>query len=480
MSMLLSISFLLFSIGPYFDGSFYPKSDKEITDFLTSVFEKTKDNRKIFESIGAIVPHAGYVYSASVAANVYRSIPQYDVYFIISPSHRHWFENAIVCDERFKTPLGEIETEKEIINRLKSSKDLFINDCNKFIGEHAIEVQLPFLQHRFKDRFKIVPLLINTTNQEKILRISKAIKDALDSYNKKAFYIISSDLSHYPEYDSAKIVDLTFIEAIKRMDTFYINLTSKILLSKEIERYQTSACGLGAILLGVEIAKNYGYNRFELIEYKNSYDTNPKFADKDAVVGYMAGIFVKGKEEIENKLSSQDKKVLLNIARRSIEDAFENRELNPRKIYKNIQFNLPQAVFVTLTQNGNLRGCMGTTDPRLSLGDAVEYFARVAAFEDPRFKPLSKEEIKKTKIEISILSPLRKVKDHTYIKEKKNGVVIVSKKGSGLFLPQVWEHFHTKEEFLSELCSQKAGLPPTCWKSDDVEIYVFDVEKFSE
>lgn len=482
MILILIFNIILSALEPSFNGSFYPKTEKEINDLISKIFEQTPQNKNLSKAIAAIVPHAGYIYSASIAANVYKSIPQSDIYFIISPSHKHWFDDAILCNDTFKTPLGNVETDQEIVKKLiySSENKLFINDCQKFIGEHAIEIQLPFLQHRFKNQFKIIPILINTTNYEKIKRMAQTIKNIMNLENKKTFYIISSDLSHYPEYEKAKTLDLTFIEAIKRMDIFYLDLTSKILLSKGIENYQTSACGLSAILLGIEISKQYGYHSFEMIQYKNSYDTNPVFADKKSVVGYTASIFTNNKINYEQELSNEEHKILLTFARKSIEDALENKGLNLNEIYQNIKFNMPQAVFVTLTQNGNLRGCMGTTEPRLILGDAVKYFARIAAFNDPRFSPLKKDEIKKTKIEISILSPLTKIKDYTLIKEKKDGVVIASKKGSGLFLPQVWEYFSTKEEFLSELCSQKAGLPSDCWKSNDTEIFIFNVEKFSE
>ncbi|MGC8867877.1 MAG: AmmeMemoRadiSam system protein A, partial [Elusimicrobiales bacterium] len=388
----------------------------------------------------------------------------------------------VVCSKSFFIFETEIETDNSIIKKLTSYSDLFKDDCSKFVNEHAVEVQLPFLNYRFKKDFKIVPLLINTQQINKIKKIAEKIKTACDSSGKKVFYIISSDLSHYPSYEKAKKLDLTLIEAIKSMDIFYIDLTSKLLLSKKIENYETSACGLAGIMLGVEISKLYTENpSFELLKYSNSYDENPSMADKKNVVGYASAFFVPAKEKHKReKLSKEEKRYLLSLARQSIEQAFESKELNIQDIYDNPKFNLPAAVFVTLTQNKNLRGCMGTTEPRLILGDAVRYFARVSAFSDPRFIPLKKEELSKTAIEISILSPLRKVKDYTEVREKKDGVVIVSKRGSGLFLPQVWEHFSSKEEFLSELCSQKAGLESDCFKNKENEIFVFDVESFSQ
>ncbi|MCX7905830.1 MAG: AmmeMemoRadiSam system protein B [Elusimicrobiales bacterium] len=472
------------TIESQFNGSFYPSKEKETIQLIENIFKETQSKPHLLKSIAAIVPHAGYIYSGQIAASVYKSLPYYENYFIISPSHKYWFENAIVCDESFNTPLGTIETNKEIIKKLASNKTELIKiDCSKFIGEHAVEVQLPFLQYRFKKSFKIIPLLINTQNIEKIKKIAKLIVDETKNYREKIYYLISSDLSHYPEYEKANLLDLTLSNSIKTMDLYYIDLTAKILLSKKIENYLTPACGLSGIMLGSEISNLMGFKNFEILEYKNSYDTNPTYSKKNNVVGYLAGVFTKtNKNEngIVIEYTKNEKKELLNIARKAIEDSFLNKNSEENQLYNNIKFNLPQAVFVTLTINNNLRGCMGTTQPQLSLADAVKYFAQIAAFKDPRFKPLQKEELDKIKIEISILSPLRKVKDYTQINIGKDGVVINSKNGSGLFLPQVWEYFPKKEDFLSELCVEKAGLSSDCWKSKEVEIYTFTVEKFSE
>lgn len=480
MKLILFLSGLyLGAVGPYFNGSFYPANREELDKAISGYFSELKPT-SYNDPIAALVPHAGYIFSAKVAAKAYISIPDAETYFIIAPSHRYWIENAVSCDENFNTPYGEVKTDKEIIEKL-TQNNLFKKDCEKFINEHDVEIQLPFLQHRFKNRFKIVPLLINTTDTEKIKKIALHITNISKETSRKIFYIISSDLSHYPEYENAKIVDMTLIEAIKSMDIFYIDLTSKILLSKKINNYQTSACGLSAIMLGVEIAKQQLQNAdFQLIKYSNSFEEQKSIADREKVVGYAAGFFIKSKGNKKKKeLSNEEKKALIQMARKSIEDAFNGKDIT-FTLYENIKFNMPAAVFITLTQNSNLRGCMGTTQPTMSVADAVKYFARVSAFSDPRFSPLKKEELSKTKIEISVLSPLRKIKDHTEIKEKKDGVVVVSSGGSGLFLPQVWEYFNSKEEFLSELCSQKAGLDPSCWKNKDTQIFVFDVEKFSE
>ena len=144
------------------------------------------------------------------------------------------------------------------------------------------------------------------------------------------------------------------------------------------------------------------------------------------------------------------------------------------------EFNQPAAVFVTLTQGGRLRGCIGSLEPRGTLADAVGAYAVAAAFEDPRFTEVTAAELEKIKIEISVLSPLTLVPGAEHVKEGLHGVYLKSGRRSGTYLPQVWEHFTTKEEFLSSLCLEKAGLSADAWKEKSTALYVYTVDCFQE
>ena len=142
------------------------------------------------------------------------------------------------------------------------------------------------------------------------------------------------------------------------------------------------------------------------------------------------------------------------------------------------RLNLPGAAFVTLTEGGALRGCVGTTEPAMTLLDAVRYGAVSAAFRDGRFPPLKPDELDKVKIEVSVLSALKPVEAAAV----RPGLGVTVERGgkSGLFLPQVWEQLQGREEFLGELCAQKAGLPRDCWKDPATKLYSFTVDAFSE
>ncbi|MCK9476660.1 MAG: AmmeMemoRadiSam system protein A [Candidatus Muirbacterium halophilum] len=174
-------------------------------------------------------------------------------------------------------------------------------------------------------------------------------------------------------------------------------------------------------------------------------------------------------------------KFCLKIARDSIQSFLIKKE-HPKVTLETEELHKERAVFVTLTKNGNLRGCIGTTMPQTILKKAVVQMSIAAAFEDPRFPQVTEEELKQIKIEISILSPMQKIDSHEQIIPNKHGVLIKKGFNSGLFLPQVWEHFNSKEDFMNELCTQKAGIHADSWKNpnEKAELFVFEVFNFSE
>ncbi len=169
---------------------------------------------------------------------------------------------------------------------------------------------------------------------------------------------------------------------------------------------------------------------------------------------------------------------LLEIARRSIEGYLKEGKV-PAFPVSDPELQQNRAAFVTLTKQGHLRGCIGYTDPTLPLHQTVASCAVCAAFSDPRFPPLRKEELPQIRIEISILTPQKKIEDTSEIEVGRDGLLI--KKGAcrGLLLPQVatecgWD----KETFLQQTCC-KAGLPADAWK-EGAEIYTFSAEIFHE
>ena len=182
----------------------------------------------------------------------------------------------------------------------------------------------------------------------------------------------------------------------------------------------------------------------------------------------------------EFSISKGAQETLLKLAGKAIEEYLKNRKVVDFSADGNDEIVQPAAVFVTLTQNKNLRGCIGTIEPEYPLYEAVIRMSISAAFHDSRFFPLTLEELPKTKVEISVLSPMEKVKNPDEIIQNKHGALVQKNGRSGLFLPQVWEHFDSKEDFMNELCTQKAGISQNCWKDGSAELFIFTVFSFEE
>lgn len=186
-------------------------------------------------------------------------------------------------------------------------------------------------------------------------------------------------------------------------------------------------------------------------------------------------------------LHKKDRTTLLQLARRVLEEALKSQKsarhpewLNPILQSFKVSDNSPRAVFLTLKKERNLRGCIGSTHASSPLLEAVALTTLKSAFEDPRFPPLSEQELPQIEIEISLLSPMEKIDSHEKIIPFQHGVFIQRGFRSGLFLPQVWKEIPHKEDFLNELCLGKAGLPAEAWKEPQTEIFIFTVEHFSE
>ncbi|MFW6013992.1 MAG: TIGR00296 family protein [Nanoarchaeota archaeon] len=182
-------------------------------------------------------------------------------------------------------------------------------------------------------------------------------------------------------------------------------------------------------------------------------------------------------------ISEEDGKKLLEVARNSIEGYFSSKEPNIQELR---HLNKEQGIFVTLQKRGTLRGCIGFPEPVMPLYKAIVEAAKSAAFKDPRFPPIKKEELDDIHIEVSVLTVPEKIKKEKLedVKEKiqigKHGLVIKHPYGSGLLLPQVpVEQNWNIDEYLKNLC-YKAGLPTSAWQREKSELYKFQAQIFSE
>jgi AmmeMemoRadiSam system protein B/AmmeMemoRadiSam system protein A len=466
---------------PVVAGSFYPSNVQNLKSQLDQFFNNAED-KTVNKNIAAIiVPHAGYVFSGQVAASAYIKIDpdkSFSRVFIIGTSHHVLINGASVYNRGdYETPLGKVSVDIELANRLINQNKLISYIPGAHDKEHSIEVQLPFLQYRLKKPFKIVPIIIGSQSTEILKQLAEILRPYFTPEN---LFVISSDFSHYPSYENAVKTDQITGSAIvgntpeKFMESLHGNE------KRNIPGLATSCCSWSSVLTLLNITSAEKNIRVTHIKYMNSGDT--PYGDKNRVVGYHSFIFTREdntKTSGEFLLTPDDKRMLLKIARESIEMVLKNKTLpyiSEKDLSQHVKMKC--GAFVTLNINGQLRGCIGNFTTGEPLYKVVQEMAVAAAFRDIRFMPVVKEELSFIDIEISVLTPLKKIYSIDDFKLGIQGIYMIKGTQSGTFLPQValstqW----SKEEFLGHCARDKAGIGWDGWKGADLYTYetlVFD------
>ncbi|MCK9572683.1 MAG: AmmeMemoRadiSam system protein A, partial [Candidatus Omnitrophica bacterium] len=393
----------------------------------------------------------------------------YKTVVIIGPSHHKLFRGfSVYASGAFFTPLGKLDVDESFAGKLIAQSDLAVFNADAFNQEHSVEVELPFLQSALKD-FKIVPVVYSDVTFDDCKEFASLLNRVI-GLRQDVLIVVSTDMYHGYSLKEAEDIDGLTLAALKRMDAeaLYYGLRDGVF----------QMCGGFGAVTGLILAKQAGYNNFELLSNTNSAQETGNYKDGNWLVGYAAGVFYRKEDRL--MLNDSEKKRLLEIARSSIESFLKTSK--PPDV-KADQPNLLRSggAFVTLHEDGMLRGCIGNIVTDTALYITVRDMAIASATNDPRFRRLKPEELKKVKIEISALSPLEKVNSADNIELGKHGVLVKKGFRSGVFLPQVAvETGWSKEEFLTNLCVEKAGLAPDAWKDKDTDIYIFSAQVFSE
>ncbi len=457
---------------------FYEGDPRHLADEVDEYLSRHEDSQNGRHVAALIVPHAGYYFSGNVAAAGYKVLnteKHYKRIFILGPSHYEWVDGASVnyAVDYYSTPLGLVPVDCETGGKLVQADSVFLYLPAAHDREHCIEVQLPFLQRRLHQVPPIVPIVVGTTRIDRLRRIAEALKPYFNDDN---LFIISSDFSHYPSYDDARKVDAKTGEALltgdveRFMDVLQENAQSGC------RNLATSACGAAPITVLLLMLDGMGDITHQL--YQNSGDIDNH--DHSRVVGYHAfAVYHNAKDSAQQEgefiLTQDDKAMLKEIARNSIESAFSGVSTPTPKLSPTLLRKC--GAFVTLHKHGRLRGCIGHFGEDTPLHEMVAEMARAAAFEDPRFPPLSRSELEKVKIEISVLTPMRRIHSIDEFHLHKHGIYIRKGYRSGTFLPQVADEVNwTKEEFLGHCSQDKAHLGWDGWR--DAELYVYEAIVF--
>jgi MEMO1 family protein len=418
-------------------GMFYPGDARalaaEVDDLLGGVGVPVP---RLGYPKALIVPHAGYIYSGPVAARAFDELiaarGSVRRVVLLGPTHRVAMRGlAATSASAFATPLGTVRIDAEALREVSDLPQVVTSDAAHAL-EHSLEVQLPFLQ-KVLGEFALAPFAVGRASVEEVAEVIERLWGGPET-----LIVVSTDMSHYHTYEQARAIDGATIERIAAFAT-------------DIDHEE--ACGATPLngLLFTSKQKNLS---LKLLSACNSGDTA---GGKGQVVGYSSfGLYEGGEVSLDDA-----GRTLLTIARGSI----EKNLLGKSDVTATASW-LAQAgaTFVTLTKDGNLRGCIGSLAPARALGEDVAENALGAAFRDPRFPAMTAAEWPQCKVEVSLLStpkPLRFADEAdliVQIEAGEDGLIIEADGKRGTFLPQVWQDLPEKRTFLAHLL-KKAGLP---------------------
>lgn len=441
--------------GKFYEGRTEALS-AQIDHFLKVAEAKHSPSGSI---VALIVPHAGYIYSGRVAARAYSLVRRedYTTVVIIGPSHHYGFEGCSIYPKGgYETPLGVVEVDSSLAGELsKASGFSYIPEAHQ--NEHSVEVQVPFIQKVLPEA-KIVPIVMGFPQKKTVSSLAEALHKVLPG--KKVLVVGSTDMSHYLPKAKANDQDAKTIDLIRifKTDT----------LIRKLERRENILCGGGPVASLLLYAKKSDSARVEVLSYADSSDAG---GPESQVVGYMSAAVLSSAEVPSFSLSAEDKSQLIQFARSAIrmfatgEKISNDRPQSPALLEK-------KGAFVTLKKHGRLRGCIGFIQPHFPLYETVMQAAVYAAVKDARFQPVKPSELEDLEIEISVLSPLKKIHSPNLVKVGQHGLFISRGSKQGLLLPQVpVENGWNRTAFLEQACI-KADLPPDAWERG-ADIYVF-------
>ncbi|MEL0107206.1 MAG: AmmeMemoRadiSam system protein B [Rhodospirillaceae bacterium] len=467
-------------------GTFYPGSADELSAMVRRLLDDVGETDGPIPK-AVIAPHAGYVYSGPVAARAYARLKplrgKIKRVVLLGPCHRVPVQGiALSGAESFATPLGNVPIDQEACRAISGMRQVQIFDASH-AEEHSLEVQLPFLQEALGP-FQLVPLAVGSASPEDVAAVLERLWGGPET-----LIVVSTDLSHYLDYNTANRLDRETCRAIETFDYAKIG--------------RDHACGRIPVSGLLDFAKRRDLS-IETLDLRNSGDTA---GPRDRVVGYGAWMLFDNTNQQEKPTNTEDAspqespayrhfarqtqailehhgETLLHTAAASIEFGLEYANPLPVDMsHYDAELQANGASFITLKKSGRLRGCIGSSQAYRPLITDTAENAFAAAFKDPRFEALQAHELDDLTLSISILSPSSPMafEDEadllSQIQPGQDGLILIEGKKRGLFLPVVWESLNKAEDFLAHLKS-KAGLATNYW-SDTLEVRRFITEQVS-
>ena len=443
-------------------GLFYPSDPGELASGVDASLARAAAAEMAPKAV--IAPHAGHVYSGDIAGAAYRLLSkrkgEIRRVVLLGPTHRMPVRGmALSPADAWRTPFGDVAVDRTARDALARQPGVTVAP-EPFEGEHGLEVHLPFIQ-RALGEVEVLPILVGQPAPGQVSQVLEQLWGGPETA-----IVVSSDLSHYHDYDTARAKDAETASGIERLQP------------QVCEGHR--ACGHFIIDGLLDQARRRDL-RVTALDVRNSGDTH---GPRDRVVGYGSFAFEYAHSA---RLDAGARKTLFDLAREVVRQAALHGGKPPRV---NIDGELPRALmaqratFVTLNIGGRLRGCRGSILAHQSLVSDVANNAFQSGFGDPRFPPLSQDELERLEFHVSILSTPRRIDCASQaellgaLRPDVDGLIIREGERQSLFLPSVWAQIHDPQTFLQHL-KLKAGLPADHW-SPTFEAYRFSTESFGE
>ena len=466
-------------------GTWYKADPGELQADLDGYFQRAQVEPKE-DIIGLVLPHAGYQYSGPTAAYGVKALGRsYQRVVVIGPSHRLPMEDtfSVPRETHYQTPLGEVPLDVEFVRKLLQYP-LFQDVPAAQEQEHSVQIEVPLLQYKLGS-FKLVPIVAGQCSYEAVAQAGKILAGLIDA---DTLVVASSDFTHYgPQYQYVPFTK-DIPENLKKLDMGACAFIEKPDARGLLEyRDRTGATICGCVPVAVLLAMVGEEAQAEVVRYTTSGELTGDYSNS---VSYIAATFrgqwsqtiAPAPAAGSSALTSEEKRQLLALARRTIRYALDHRKMpEPADVNFTASASMkpPRAAFVTLKKNGQLRGCIGDIFPQRPLYKSIIGNAIYAAFADRRFPQVQASELDQIQIEISALTVPTPVASASQIRIGTDGMVLKKEGRSAVFLPQVapeqgWDLATTLENL-----SLKAGLPPDAWK-EGASFLVFQADVFGE
>jgi len=434
--------------NPYVAGYFYPASASELRTTIAKYVDKNAPKEEV---VGLLVPHAGYQYSGPVTGATISRVKFKDTFIIMGPSHSGLGKPFSVMPEgTWKTPLGNVEVDAELARKIIAVSKYLEEDYRAHQEEHAVEVQIPFLQY-FKPDVRIVPIILAHAEAAAYKEIGKDIARAIKELKREAVILASGDMTHYETHASASEKDKKAVEAMLELNEDE--------LTQRYQRLSISMCAYGPVVCLISAVKELGAKGAELVKYQTSGDTTGDF---NAVVGYAGVIF---KKAAMNPIAA--------LAKETVETYIREGKRPPSPKGLTPEMKQKAGVFVSIHKRGALRGCIGTFEPQQeNVAEEIITNAISSATRDPRFSPIAPEELKDLDYSVDVLTSPEPVDDESQLDPKRYGAIVEAGWRKGLLLPDL-EGVDTVGEQI-DICRQKGGIGP----DEPVQLYRFMVKRY--